>query len=413
MAHQRFRRFNTRDVYPDQDLDNDMCWGVRAGRRLFLRGQTGFDFDQKLVGRGDPVAQADQAMRNATALLAEMGSDLSHVCKLTTYLTDGGYRAGVYSRIQEHLAGVPRAGTGLIVKGLAVPGMDVEVDIDAVIPADPARGHARFRPFNTRDWFGQPFDWQGCMVVRTDDEIHLRGQTGSRLDGSGMAGAGFSVAEAGRQADLAMENARTLLEEAGSSLDDVCKLRVYIRDRAYREAVYQAIGRHFGDVHPASTGLIMRGFARPPILMEIDMAVVLSKGTPHQRFRKFETKDWYGRGQDLRARFCMAVRAGDRIFLRGQTGHTLDGTLVGDGDAGAQAEQAMRNVKVLLEEAGGRLEDICKVTVYLTDRAFRHDVYRVIGRHLRGVFPVGTGLVVDGLAQPEMLVEIDVEAVVA
>nr|WP_226576630.1 RidA family protein [Acuticoccus sediminis] len=142
------------------------------------------------------------------------------------------------------------------------------------------------------------------------------------------------------------------------------------------------------------------------------MAVVLSKGTPHTRFRKFETKDWYASSQKLDARFCMAVRAGDRIFLRGQTGHTLDGTLVGSGDPAAQAHQAMENVKVLLEEAGGRMTDICKVTTYLTDRAFRTPVYRAMGEHLRGIHPVGTGLVVDGLATPDMLVEIDVEAVI-
>ena len=143
-----------------------------------------------------------------------------------------------------------------------------------------------------------------------------------------------------------------------------------------------------------------------------DMAVVLSKGTPHQRFRKFETQQWYKNTQQLNARFCMAVRAGNRIFLRGQTGHTFDGTLVGSGDPAAQAEQAMQNVKVLLEEAGGKLSDICKVTTYLTDRAFRTPVYKVVGEHLKGIHPCGTGLVVDGLASPDMLVEIDVEAVV-
>lgn len=411
MAHQRIRKFNTRDVYPGGELDNDMCWGVRAGRRVFLRGLTGFDFDQRFVGNGDPAAQTDQAMRNAKVLLEELGTDLSHVCKLTTYLTDRGHCAAVYGTVERHLAGVPRAGTGLVVNALALPEMDVEIDIDAVVPADPNLGHERLRTFSTRDWFGQSFDWHGCMAVRTDDEIYLRGQTGSHLDGSGMASTGFTVEDAAAQADLAMRNATILLAEAGSSLDDVCKLRVYIRDRAYREAVYQTLGRHFGDVYPASTGLIVRGFARPEILFEIDMAVVLAKGTPHRRLRKFDSRDQYGGKQNLGTRFCMAVRAGERIFLRGQTGHTLDGTFVGNGDPAAQAQQAMENVRVLLAEAGGRIEDVCKVTVYLTDRAFRTPVYRTIGQHLRGVHPVGTGLVVDGLAKPEMLVEIDVEAV--
>jgi enamine deaminase RidA (YjgF/YER057c/UK114 family) len=106
------------------------------------------------------------------------------------------------------------------------------------------------------------------------------------------------------------------------------------------------------------------------------------------------------------------VRAGNFIFLRGQTGFTLDHKFVGKGDAAAQADQAMKNVKALLEEAGAKMEHICKITTYITDRAYRKPVYAVVGRHLKGVFPCGTGLIVSGLATPDMLVEIDIEAVI-
>ena len=131
----------------------------------------------------------------------------------------------------------------------------------------------------------------------------------------------------------------------------------------------------------------------------------------HQRFRKFNTKDMYPE-QSLDNDFCMVVRAGNHIFMRGQTGFTLDGEMVGIGDAAAQADNAMKCVKQLLGEAGGKLEHICKVTIYLTDPRYREDVYRVIGRHLKGIFPVSTGLVVQALARPEMVMEIDVDAVI-
>ena len=130
-----------------------------------------------------------------------------------------------------------------------------------------------------------------------------------------------------------------------------------------------------------------------------------------QRLRKFNTKDMYPE-QSLDNDFCMVVRAGNHIFMRGQTGFTLDGEMVGVGDAAAQADNAMKFVKQLLEEAGGKLEHICKVTIYLTDPRYREDVYRVIGRHLKGIFPVSTGLVVQALARPEMVMEIDVDAVI-
>lgn len=79
MSHQRFRKFNTKDMYPDQSIDNDMCVIVRAGDRIFLRGQTGFDLDGNFVGAGDPAAQADQAMNNVKVLLEEAGSRLGRL----------------------------------------------------------------------------------------------------------------------------------------------------------------------------------------------------------------------------------------------------------------------------------------------------------------------------------------------
>jgi len=411
MKLERFRKFNTRDVYPGGTHDNDMCMTVKAGNRIFLRGQTGLDLDQRMVDSNDAAAQADQAMENAKVLLEEAGSSLDHVCKVTTYLTDPAYRTGVYNTVGRHLKGNPNVATGLIVKGLAMPEMKVELDLEAVIPE--AGEHKKFRLLNTGDWFGQnSIDRDSCMAVNTGDEIYLRGQTGCELDGSTMYGLGFTPEDAVAQADQAMKNARELLEEAGSSFDDVCKTRIYIGDRAYREAIYQVIGKHFGDTHPCSTGLIMRGFARPEIVFEIDMAVTLSKGAPHRRFRKFHTDEAYKDGQDLGSRFCKAVRAGDRAYLRGQTGTSLGGKFVGYGDPGAQAHQAMKNITTLLEEAGTALDDICKISIYILHRGHREAVYQAVGRHLRGVYPCGTGLIVDGLANPRILVEIDVDAVI-
>ena len=130
----------------------------------------------------------------------------------------------------------------------------------------------------------------------------------------------------------------------------------------------------------------------------------------HKRIRKFNTKDTYP-DQRLNNDLCQVVRAGNMVFLRGQVGTDLEGNLIGLGDPEAQAEQAMRNVKQLLEEAGSCLDHTCKITIYLTDRGYREPVYRVVGKWFKGVFPVSTGVVVSGLAKPEWLMEIDVIAV--
>ncbi|MBT2442784.1 RidA family protein [Streptomyces sp. ISL-36] len=132
----------------------------------------------------------------------------------------------------------------------------------------------------------------------------------------------------------------------------------------------------------------------------------------HTRIRPFNTRDTYPE-QNLDNDLCQAVVAGRTVYVRGQIGQNLDtGESVGIGDAEAQAEQAMANIKMLLEEAGSRMEHVVKLTVYLIDPRYREAVYRTVGRWTEGVHPVSTGLVVSALARPEWLCEIDVIAVI-
>lgn len=132
----------------------------------------------------------------------------------------------------------------------------------------------------------------------------------------------------------------------------------------------------------------------------------------HTRLRTFNTRDTYPE-QNLDNDLCQAVVADNIVFLRGQVGQDLQTReSVGTGDPAAQTEQAMANIEMLLAEAGARLEDICKIVVYLTDIRHREPVYQVMGRWLRGVYPCSTGIVVDGLARPEWVVEIDATAVI-
>ena len=57
-THKRIRMFNTKDTYPNQALDNDLCQAVLAGSTVYVRGQIGSDFEGNLVGLGDAGAQA-------------------------------------------------------------------------------------------------------------------------------------------------------------------------------------------------------------------------------------------------------------------------------------------------------------------------------------------------------------------
>ena len=133
----------------------------------------------------------------------------------------------------------------------------------------------------------------------------------------------------------------------------------------------------------------------------------------HKRLRPFNTRDTYPE-QKLDNDLSQAVVArGATVFLRGQVSQDLDTReSLHVGDAGLQARKAMANIKMLLEEAGSEMSHVCRIVVYLTDIRYREAVYREMGSWLKGVHPVSTGLVVEALARPEWLVEIEATAVI-
>lgn len=133
----------------------------------------------------------------------------------------------------------------------------------------------------------------------------------------------------------------------------------------------------------------------------------------HKRLRRFNTRDTYPE-QSIDNDFCQAVVArGTLVFLRGQCPQNLDDAVSIDShDPAEQTHKVMQNIRQLIEEAGGRMEHLVKIVVYLTDIRHREDVYRTIGQYVKAVYPVSTGLVVHALARPEWLVEIDATAVI-
>lgn len=132
----------------------------------------------------------------------------------------------------------------------------------------------------------------------------------------------------------------------------------------------------------------------------------------HRRIRPFNTAKTYPE-QRLDNDLAQAVVAqGSIVFLRGQCPQDLEtGEDVAIGDPTGQTHRVMQNIRQLMDEAGGSMQDVCKLVVYLTDVRHREPVYRVMGEYIRGVHPVCTGLVVVALARPAWLVEIDATAV--
>ena len=136
MAHLRIRKFNTKETYPEQKLDNDLSQAVVAkGTNVFLRGQVSQDLEtRETLYVSDPKLQTRKTMENIDLLLKEAGSCMDHVCRIVVYLVDIRYREEVYQEMGKWLKGVYPCSTGLVVPALARPDWLVEIEVTAVIP---------------------------------------------------------------------------------------------------------------------------------------------------------------------------------------------------------------------------------------------------------------------------------------
>jgi len=104
---------------------------------------------------------------------------------------------------------------------------------------------------------------------------------------------------------------------------------------------------------------------------------------------------------------------GRMLHLSGQTPQAEDGSTVGVGDITAQAEKVLGNIKALVEQAGGSLADVCRIVVYIVDRADLPAVMEARRRVLPEPYPATTAIVAAALGNAEWLVEIEATAVLA
>ena len=392
-------------------INHNHC--VRCGRMIFIGGQVDLDMDANQLNPGDLHAQAARSMVHVATLLAEAGAEMADLVKLTVfYVSDGSVdEADLLGRLAAsmgHVDGPGPAITLVPLEALAFPGMEIEIEGLAMRDLN----GPRLRRTAAWDPDGPKLPPPFVQALRCDEMVFTSGITA--VEGDGNVGEPGSLTG---QSRIVLPRIDRLLRQLGADLDDTVKTNVWNVEPGTAEdwrAPALARAGHFREPGPAATGISLPRLWPEGVMLRND--VIAMRGVDGARMARSHV--WPTGHWDWPAHlpYRHGLRCGDLVFLGGQVSLAPDGAVLDPGDMVAQTATAMDFIGKVLDELGLGFEHVVKINTFYNGSAGVEDLRRNaevrFSRFTSEPGPASTGVPVPYLAYEDMMIEIDIIAMV-
>jgi enamine deaminase RidA (YjgF/YER057c/UK114 family) len=385
--------------------------GIRCGEMLFVGGQVDLDSRGTVLHAGDLATQTAAVMANIDKVLRGLGADLGDVAKLIAFYQNDGTRDE-----QRFLADVarqlPANGPGPVITvvplpALAYPGMLVEIEAVAMRGADGRRLERQGIALRGAAALPAPLS----HGVRCGEMIFVGGL--SAVDANGAAIAGGDIV---RQSQIVMDRLGEVLHGFGASHDDAVKINTYYTGAgqfADWEGAARVRARYFSEPGPAATGMPLPRHAIPGLMTRTEITAMLGKdGRRLPRSHVWPEGHW---DWPIHLPYKHGIRCGPMIYLGGQVALTPKGQVIDPGDLVAQTKIAMENIRRVLAGFGAGFDDVVKVTAFYEGGASADQLHKnlsVRSSCFTEPGPATTGIPVPFLAYEQMVIEIEVVAMI-
>jgi len=388
----RYRRINVGSGRPLEHLAH-YSRALRVGDMVMQSGTTAIDTEGNVIGVGDIAAQVDAIVDIARQSMGKAGGRLEDVVRTRTYITDMSVADDAARALGKYFRDVRPASTLVGVKRLARPAQLIEIEFDAIDGAEQnAQRISSGKP--TEEAYGY------SRAVRVDNRIFVSGSTA--LQDSGEVA---SPGDLYGQTQITMATIQAAIEEAGGTLGDIVYSKAFLTNVAESEGHRRARLEMLGDLRPPLTLLGIPALMVPEMLVEIEAEAIIGSANDRQIIYT-ENEAEKPRG------YSRAVRVGDVVHVSGCTSIDADRNVRAVGDWAAQYDLAHEGIEAALEQAGATLDDIVRRRTFTIDRAEQNRPYGEGPAWFKDSRPVSLGCRISGLADPEMLVEVDAMAII-